>query len=630
MRKWRIEDSEELYNINGWGTSYFSINEKGHVVVTPRKGCASVDLKELIDELQIRDVSAPMLLRFPDILDNRIEQIAKCFEQASEEYDYKAQNFIIYPIKVNQMRPVVEEIISHGKKFNLGLEAGSKPELHAVIAINTDSDSLIICNGYKDESYVELALLAQKMGKRIFLVVEKLNELRLIAKMSKQLDVKPNIGIRIKLASAGSGKWEDSGGDASKFGLTSSELLEALDYMEKKDMKDCLKLIHFHIGSQVTKIRRIKTALREASQFYVQLHEMGFKVEFVDIGGGLGVDYDGTSSSSSESSVNYSIQEYVNDSISTMVDVADKNGIPHPNIITESGRSLTAHHSVLIFQVLETASLPEMDEEWEVGKEDHELVQELYEIWDNLNQSRMLEAWHDAQQIREEALDLFSHGIVDLRTRAQIERLYWSVTREINELAHGLKHAPEEFRKLDKLLADKYYCNFSLFQSLPDAWAIDQIFPIMPIQRLDEKPERAATLQDITCDSDGKISNFISSRNIMHYLPLHSIKKTEPYYIGVFLVGAYQEILGDMHNLFGDTNAVHISVNEKGYSIDQLIDGETVAEVLDYVQYSPKRLVRTLETWVTRSVKEGKISVEEGKEFLSNYRSGLYGYTYLE
>jgi len=630
MRKWRIEDSEELYNINGWGTSYFSINEKGHVVVTPRKGCASVDLKELLDELQIRDVSAPVLLRFPDILDNRIEQIAKCFEQASEEYNYKAQNFIIYPIKVNQMRPVVEEIISHGKKFNLGLEAGSKPELHAVIAINTDSDSLIICNGYKDESYIELALLAQKMGKRVFLVVEKLNELRLIAKMSKQLDVKPNLGIRIKLASAGSGKWEDSGGDASKFGLTSSELLEALDFLEKKDMKDCLKLIHFHIGSQVTKIRRIKTALREASQFYVQLHEMGYKIEFVDIGGGLGVDYDGTSSSNSESSVNYSIQEYVNDSISTMVDVADKNNIPHPNIITESGRSLTAHHSVLVFQVLETASLPEMDEEWEVGKEDHELVQELYAIWDNLNQSRMLEAWHDAQQIREEALDLFSHGIVDLRTRAQIERLYWSVTREINEMAHNLKHAPEEVRKLDKLLADKYYCNFSLFQSLPDAWAIDQIFPIMPIQRLDEKPERAATIQDITCDSDGIISNFISTRNITHYLPVHAIKNKEPYYIGVFLVGAYQEILGDMHNLFGDTNAVHITVNEKGYSIDQLIDGETVAEVLDYVQYSPKKLVRTLETWVTKSVKEGKISVDEGKEFLSNYRSGLYGYTYLE
>ena len=630
MRKWRIEDSEELYNITGWGTSYFSINDAGHVVVTPRRDGVTVDLKELVDELQLRDVASPMLLRFPDILDNRIEKMSSCFKQAAEEYGYKAENFIIYPIKVNQMRPVVEEIISHGKKFNLGLEAGSKPELHAVIAVNTDSDSLIVCNGYKDESYIELALLAQKMGKRIFLVVEKMNELKLIAKMAKQLNVQPNIGIRIKLASSGSGKWEESGGDASKFGLTSSELLEALDFMESKGLKDCLKLIHFHIGSQVTKIRRIKTALREASQFYVQLHSMGFNVEFVDIGGGLGVDYDGTRSSNSEGSVNYSIQEYVNDSISTLVDVSDKNGIPHPNIITESGRALTAHHSVLIFEVLETATLPEWDDEEEIALDAHELVQELYSIWDSLNQNKMLEAWHDAQQIREEALDLFSHGIVDLKTRAQIERLYWSITREINQIAGGLKHAPDEFRGLSKLLADKYFCNFSLFQSLPDSWAIDQIFPIMPIQRVDEKPERSATLQDITCDSDGKIANFISTRNVAHYLPVHSLKKTEPYYLAVFLVGAYQEILGDMHNLFGDTNAVHVSVNEKGYNIEQIIDGETVAEVLDYVQYNPKKLVRTLETWVTKSVKEGKISLEEGKEFLSNYRSGLYGYTYLE
>ena len=357
---------------------------------------------------------------------------------------------------------------------------------------------------------------------------------------------------------------------------------------------------------------------------------MGFNVEFVDIGGGLGVDYDGTRSSNSEGSVNYSIQEYVNDSISTLVDVSDKNGIPHPNIITESGRALTAHHSVLIFEVLETATLPEWDDEEEIAPDAHELVQELYSIWDSLNQNKMLEAWHDAQQIREEALDLFSHGIVDLKTHAQIERLYWSITGEINQIAGGLKHAPDEFRGLSKLLADKYFCNFSLFQSLPDSWAIDQIFPIMPIQRLDEKPERSATLQDITCDSDGKIANFISTRNVAHYLPVHSLKKTEPYYLAVFLVGAYQEILGDMHNLFGDTNAVHVSVNEKGYNIEQIIDGETVAEVLDYVQYNPKKLVRTLETWVTKSVKEGKISLEEGKEFLSNYRSGLYGYTYLE
>ena len=368
MRKWRIEDSEELYNITGWGTSYFSINDAGHVVVTPRRDGVTVDLKELVDELQLRDVASPMLLRFPDILDNRIEKMSSCFKQAAEEYGYKAQNFIIYPIKVNQMRPVVEEIISHGKKFNLGLEAGSKPELHAVIAVNTDSDSLIVCNGYKDESYIELALLAQKMGKRIFLVVEKMNELKLIAKMAKQLNVQPNIGIRIKLASSGSGKWEESGGDASKFGLTSSELLEALDFMESKGLKDCLKLIHFHIGSQVTNIRRIKTALKEASQFYVQLKNLGYNIHFVDIGGGLGVDYDGTRSATRGNSMNYSIQEYVNDAVSALVDACEKNNLEQPNIITESGRSLTAHHSVLIFEALASTSLPAFDENEEIDE----------------------------------------------------------------------------------------------------------------------------------------------------------------------------------------------------------------------------------------------------------------------
>jgi arginine decarboxylase len=630
MRKWRIEDSSELYNINGWGVDYFSINEKGNVLVTPTKGGVSIDLKNLLDELTLTDVSAPMLIRFPDILDDRIINISNCFKSASKEYGYKAQNFIIYPIKVNQMRPVVEEIVSHGKKFNIGLEAGSKPELHAVIAINTDPESLIICNGYKDEDYIELALLAQKMGKRIFLVVEKLNELRLIINISKRLKVKPNLGIRIKLASVGSGKWEDSGGDISKFGLTSSELLEALEIVEKNKMKECVRLIHFHIGSQVTKIRRIKIAIREASQFYVQLRKLDFNVEFVDIGGGLGVDYDGTASANSESSMNYSIQEYVNDSISTFVEVSNKNNIPHPNIITESGRSLTAHHSVLIFEALEATMQPAWDEEESVTEEDHELVKELYRLWDNVNQTRMLESWHDALQIREESLDKFGFGLVDLKTRAQIEKLFWSIARKIYLLAKNTKHVPVELKQISRILSDKYFCNFSLFQSLPDAWAIDQIFPVMPIHRLNEEPLRNATLQDVTCDSDGKIDNFISTRNSSHHLPVHSLKGKEPYYIGVFLVGAYQEILGDLHNLFGDTNAVHVSVNKDGYSIDQVIDGETVAEVLDYVQYNSKKMVRTVETWVTSSVKTGIITLEEGKEFLSNYRSGLYGYTYLE
>ncbi|MCQ2247321.1 MAG: biosynthetic arginine decarboxylase [Bacteroidaceae bacterium] len=630
MKKWRIEDSEELYNIKGWGVNYFGINEKGHVYVTPRKSSVQVDLKELVDDLASRHVTAPVLLRFPDILDNRIEKTSDCFNKAAKSYEYNGEHFIIFPIKVNQMRPVVEEIISHGKKYNLGLEAGSKPELHAVLATNMDSDSLIICNGHKDQNFIELALLAQKMGKRVFLVVEKMPELKIIAETAERLGVRPNLGIRIKLASSGAGKWQESGGDASKFGLNSSELLLALEQLTEMGMRDCLKLIHFHIGSQITKIRRISTALREAAQFYVQLHAMGFNIEFVDCGGGLGVDYDGTRSSNSESSVNYSIQEYVNDCVYTLVDAANKNNIPHPNIITEGGRSLSAHHSVLIMDVLESVSHAQMPEDFQPSESDHQLVHDLTEIWDKLSSRSMLEDWHDAEDIREEALDLFRHGIIDLKTRAQIESLYWSISREVSELCHNQKHVPEELRKLDKQMSDKYFCNFSLFQSLPDSWGIDQLFPIMPISRLDEKPSRSATLQDITCDSDGKISAYVNYNQQTSYLPLHAVKPGEHYYIGVFLVGAYQEILGNMHNLFGDTNAVHISVDNEKYSIDQIIDGETVADVLEYVQYDPKKLVRRLEIWVSKAVKEGKISEIEGKEFISNYRAGLYGYTYLE
>jgi len=630
MRKWRVDDSSELYNINGWGLKYFSINDKGHVQVTPRNGYASVDLKEVMDELQVRDVTSPVLLRFPDILDNRIEKISNCFRQAAKEYDYKGQNFLIYPIKVNQMRPVVEELVSHGRKFNIGLEAGSKPELHAVLATNIADNALIICNGYKDKAFVELALLAQKMGRRIYLVVEKLNELTLIANVAKKLKIVPNVGFRIKLSSSGSGKWEESGGDQSKFGLNSSELLQAIETLEKLKMQKCLKLIHFHIGSQVTKIRRIKNALREATQFYVQLSKLNFDIDFVDIGGGLGVDYDGTRNAASESSMNYSIQEYANDSVSALVDACVKNNVKQPNIITESGRSLAAHHSVLVFEVLETTSLPIWKDEEEMPADAHELTRELYDIWDKLNQPRLFESWHDALQIREEALDLFNLGLLDLRTRAHIEKLFWSIAREVGEIAAEMKHAPEELRKIAKMIPDKYFCNFSLFQSLTDSWAIDQIFPIIPISRLDERPDRTCTIQDITCDSDGKIANFITNHGTSNSLPVHTVKPGEPYYLGVFLVGAYQEILGDMHNLFGDTNAVHISVYKDHYEIDRVIDGETVAEVLDYVQFNPKKLVRNVETWVTASMKAGHISPEEGREFLSNYRSGLYGYTYLE
>lgn len=630
MRRWRIEDSAELYNINGWGRNYFSINDRGHVVVTPRQGYASVDLREVMDELKIKDISAPVLLRFPDILDNRIEKISRCFEQASETYDYQGHNYMIYPIKVNQMRPVVEEIVTYGKKFNIGLEAGSKPELHAVLATNIADNALIICNGYKDAGYIELALLAQKMGRRIYLVVEKPNELSLIADIAKRLKIRPNIGIRIKLSSNGAGKWSESGGDSSKFGLNSSELLAALNILEKRQMTDCLKLIHFHIGSQITKIRVIKNALREATQFYVQLCKMGFDIDFIDIGGGLGVDYDGTRSSSSESSMNYSIQEYANDAVSAIVEACTKNGLRQPDVITESGRSLTAHHSILILEVLETAELPRWKDDQSLDEDAHELARELFQIWDNLEQRNLFESWHDALQIREEALDLFSLGMLDLRTRATIEKLFWSIAREVGEIAQSMKHVPDELRKIPRMIPDKYFCNFSLFQSLPDAWAVDQMFPIIPLARLDEKPNRTCTIQDMTCDSDGKIDTFITSQGARGALPVHTLKAGEPYYLGVFLVGAYQEILGDMHNLFGDTNAVHISVYKDRYEIDQVIEGESVDEVLEYVQFNPKKLVRNVEAWVTASMKAGTITPEEGRDFISTYRAGLFGYTYLE
>ncbi len=628
MRKWSIDDANELYNITGWGNGYFGINEKGNIFVAPRQNGRRIDLKEIIDELMLKDVEMPVLLRFPDILDDRIEMLMKSFEKSASEYDFKGKYYAIYPIKVNQSRPVVEEILRYGTKFNIGLEAGSKPELQAILALSSNPNALIICNGYKDEVYVELALLAKKTGKNVIIVVEKFNELKLITKIAKKYNITPSIGVRVKLASTGSGKWEESGGDQSKFGLTSVELIQAIEFARKNHILDSINLVHFHIGSQVTNIRKIKNAIQEASQYFVELVKEGCNIQFVDIGGGLGVDYDG-SRSSNPSSINYSVQEYLNDAIFSLQEVADKNNIPHPNLITESGRALTAHHSVLVFDVLEKTSLLTWNENYKITEDEHEHVQELYQILNNLTPANMLESWHDAQQIREETVELFGLGLLNLKNRALIESLFWTVAREINSLAENLKHIPDEFKQLPKMLADKYFCNFSLFQSLPDSWAIDQIFPIAPIHRLTEQPKRNATLQDITCDSDGKIDNFIWQGNFHQFLPLPDFTEDKPLFMGVFLIGAYQEILGDLHNLFGDTNAAHIVLTDNGYEIQQIIDGEEVADVLEYVQYNPRKLVKDMETWVSQAVKSGKISPEEGKQFLAIYRSGLYGYTYL-
>lgn len=632
MKTWRIDDSRDLYNIRGWGINYFDINEEGHATVCPlRTKGPSIDLFKLVQELDLLDMPAPILLRFPDILDMRIEKINECFNKSIQEYGFKGSFYDVFPIKVNQQRAVLEEVVRHGKKFNIGLEAGSKPELHAVLANMDNPNALIICNGYKDEDFIELALLAQKMGKNIYVVVEKITELPMIIEISRRIGVKPNIGLRIKLASSGQGKWEESGGYNSKFGLSSSELLNAMDLIRQENMCDCVKLIHCHLGSQITNIRKIKSGLREISEFYVQLKQLGMGVEFVDVGGGLGVDYDG-SRSAATGSVNYSIQEYANDIVYSIFESCEKFSLPHPNVIAETGRALSAHHSVLVFNVLETAG-PEFFEDgnYDIPEGAADSIKDLYAILKNLNVRNLLENWHDALQINDDILSGFRMGgAVDLKTRALAERLFWSIARRVHELSRELRHSPMELAELPRLLARKYFCNFSLFQSLPDSWAIDQIFPIMPIQRLNEAPTVDATLQDITCDSDGKIDMFVSGDGVSRTLPVHNLKPGEPYYLAVYLVGAYQEILGDLHNLFGDTNAVHVVCDGDGYRFDQMIDGESVEDVLDYVNFSDKALVRTMENWVSTSVKEEKISLQEGKEFLNIYRSGLYGYTYLE
>ncbi|MDR3000536.1 MAG: biosynthetic arginine decarboxylase [Fibromonadaceae bacterium] len=631
MRKWTVDDSRELYNVKGWGVSYFDINEKGRATVSPLKSEGpAIDLTEVMRDLSLRDIATPVLLRFPDILDSRIKKINGCFEKSIKEYEFKGFFYNVFPIKVNQQKAVLEEVMRHGKKFNIGLEAGSKSELHAVLA-NVDSpESLIVCNGYKDEDFIELALLAQKMGKRIFLVVEKITELVLIIKLSKRLGVKPNIGIRIKLASSGSGHWEESGGHQSKFGLNSSELIDALERIKKSGLTNCLKLIHFHLGSQITNIRKIKSGLKEIAQFYSEIIALGFNVEFVDVGGGLGVDYDGTGSTRS-SSVNYSVQEYANDVVYALAETCNKLELPHPNIIAEAGRALTAHHSLLVFDVLErTAPAFFEDVKREIKDDDPDILQDLYFIYKGLVQKNLNESWHDAVQLHDDVLNAFRMGMINLENRAIAERLFWSIARKANRIAKDMRHPPYELEELPRLLAEKYFGNFSLFQSLPDAWAIDQIFPIMPIQRLNEEPTVNVTIQDITCDSDGKIDLYVRRGEISRTLPLHSLKSNESYYLGVYLVGAYQEILGDLHNLFGDTNVVHIACNGDSYEIEKIIGGESVSDVLEYVNFSDKALVRTMENWVKRAIQEGKITAQEGRGFLSIYRSGLYGYTYLE
>ncbi|MDE1045366.1 MAG: biosynthetic arginine decarboxylase [Nitrospinaceae bacterium] len=631
MTKWTIDEAREHYNINGWGAGYFDINPKGNIVVRPdKKSAHHIDLKELVDDIQSKGYSLPVLIRFSDILKASIANLANSFQNAIEEYGFEGQYHGVYPIKVNQQRQVVEEIVKFGQPFNIGLEAGSKPELHAILAILDNPEALLVCNGYKDESFIRLALMSQKLGKKVFIVVEKLDELTMIERVAGELGVKPNIGLRIKLVSAGQGRWSSSAGEYSKFGLNSMELMEALEIAKSKNILDCVKLIHFHLGSQITNIRRIKNSLKEVGRFYSELMRFGCNIQYIDVGGGLGIDYDG-SRSTFASSTNYSVQEYANDVVYHLLEICKSENLPHPNIISESGRAMTAHHSILVVNVLDVTSFPEWSDEINVPEDTPEAVKEIFNVLNSTSNKNLIESWHDAVHLKEEAQSKFLLGLISLADRALIERIYWGICRKIEKLSSRLKFLPDDIRNLRTRLADKYFCNFSVFQSVPDSWAIDQVFPVVPLHRLNEEPDRDATLADITCDSDGRIDNFIgTNRGTENTLRVHSLKENESYALCIFLTGAYQEILGDLHNLFGDTNTVHVSLKEDGtINYEQIIEGEDVADVLDYVQFSADELAGRIDGFLIGCVQRGAVTQQEADDFLALYKEGLNGYTYL-
>ena len=629
LKHWSTADAADLYEVARWGNGYFSVGPNGHLLVHPDKDpTKSIDLKQLVDRLQVRGIDLPILLRFAEILQHRLGELHGVFTHAMRENGYRGDYCCVYPVKVNQQRQVVEEVLRFGKPYHFGLEAGSKPELLAVIAL-ADNDTPIICNGFKDAEFIETAMLAQKIGRTIIPVVERFSELHLILEYAEKLGVRPRIGMRVKLATRGSGRWQSSGGFRSKFGLTASELIKGLELLASRGMEDCLQLLHFHQGSQITNIRHIKGALNEASRIYTELVKRGAGLRYLDVGGGLGVDYDG-SQTNFESSVNYSLQEYANDVVSHVQNACDEAGVPHPTIISESGRAVVAYHSMLIFGVL---GVSEQGGGGEVSEPTADAEQPLHDLWEayqGINVRNLLESYHDAQQSLDTAMNLFSSGYLPLDQRSAVENLYWAICRRICKLTKTLEFVPEELEGLQATLSDTYFCNFSLFQSIPDSWAIKQLFPVMPIHRLDERPCRAAVLGDVTCDSDGKIDQFIDRRDVKRTLPLHTWQK-EPYYLGAFLIGAYQEILGDLHNLFGDTNAVHVSMDERGeVVVDAVIKGDTVREVLDYVEFDSNQLVQRLRDSIEQAVREGRICDSQAGRFLKFYEEGLGGYTYLE
>jgi len=629
MRRWTVADSAETYGIHRWGGGYFTINASGNLEVCPHEGSPGADLKTLVDDIRRRGINLPLILRFSDILKARIALLNSCFDNAIKECDYKGKYRGVYPIKVNQSRRVVEEIIDFGQPHNYGLEAGSKPELLTVMAMHQNPEALIVCNGYKDDEYIEAALLASKLGRTVVLVAEKPSEIEHIHSVAARMGIKATIGIRVRLSARGAGRWEGSAGDRSKFGLSASEMLEAVEKLRAWGELDTLRLLHFHLGSQISAIRSIKNALREAARYYVELKKLGCSaLDHLDVGGGLGVDYDGSQTNFS-SSMNYTVQEYANDVVYEIQQVCEAAEVPHPTLVTESGRAVAAHHSVLIVDVLEVSSMPQWDAPKEAPEDADPLVERMFDTYSTVSRKNLLEAYHDSLEYKDQALALFNLGHLSLKQRVMVEKLFWALTEKILGIIRTLNEIPEELQGLERALSDTYFLNFSVFQSLPDAWAVDQLFPIMPIHRLSEEPTRRGVLADITCDSDGAISSFIDMRDVKHVLELHP-PAGQPYLLGIFLIGAYQEILGDMHNLFGDTNTVHVSISEDGkYYIEEVVAGDTISDVLRYVDYSPGELVKKMRANIEKALDNGTMTLDESRQLMKTFHTGLSGYTYL-
>ncbi|MGH8208170.1 MAG: biosynthetic arginine decarboxylase [Steroidobacteraceae bacterium] len=635
---WRIEDSLDLYHVNAWGKGYFSINDSGHVIVRPdTQGVNVIDLFEVVEGLKARDLTTPVVVRFSDILAHRLKHIHGAFAQAIAENNYKNRYAAVFPIKVNQQRLVVEEVYRYGKEFGFGLEVGSKPELLAVMAMTEDaSDRLIVCNGFKDDSYIEAVTLATKLGRTIIPVVENFAELGLILEHAATYGVRPRIGVRVKLFSEGSGRWSASAGEKSKFGLFITEILELFDVLKARDMLDCLQLVHCHPGSQLQDIRRVKDAINELAHVYAELKLMGAGLQYIDVGGGLGVDYDGSGTNFS-SSMNYTLNEYASDVVYRVASVCNARNIPHPVIVSESGRAVAAYHSVLIFDALGSSALDkfrvtgQVAEDYNGNQELPQPVRDLFDAYRSVSERRLVECYHDALTAREQVLQMFNIGLLSLEFRALAERLYWATCTRLRDFCRKLERAPEELEDLETTLSDTYFCNFSVFQSVPDSWAIDQLFPVMPIHRLDERPTRTGVLADITCDSDGKIDHFVSLREVKRALELHELKDGEKYYLAAFLVGAYQETLGDLHNLFGDTHVVHIRLHDEGgWWIEEIVKGDTANKVLEYMEYDVAELYPALARDCERAIRDGRMSIAESQLLKRFYEKELDGYAYLE